>query len=233
MPKVMITGAGRGFGRELFRVYSERGWTVFPLVRNPAVAQELSAGSAAGCYPIIGDVACAGIEGQIDAVLAQHGDALDLLINNAGNIKKLRWLPNTEPEDLESLFQVHCVGAFRCIRAALPFLRKAERPMVINVTSRWGSIGRTTAGQFRGIYSYQIAKCAQNMLTACFDQELKNQGIRVAAVHPGKLMTAAGATDADTNQRAAALAMADWIQSFDRGQACVCHDLMAGGIIEW
>ncbi len=233
MPKVLITGAGRGFGRELFKVYIERGWTVFPLVRNPAVAEKLGSARAAACYPIIGDVACASVEGQIRAVLAQHGDALDLLINNAGNIKKLRWLPNTVPEDLESLFKVHCVGAFRCTRAALPFLGKAERPMVINVTSRWGSIARTAAGQFRGIYSYQIAKCAQNMLTACFDQELKDQGIRVVAVHPGKLITEAGATDADTPPGEAALIMADWIQSFDRKQACVCHDLMEGSIIEW
>jgi NAD(P)-dependent dehydrogenase (short-subunit alcohol dehydrogenase family) len=233
MPKVLITGAGRGFGRELFKVYAERRWTVFPLVRNPAVAEELSSARVAACYPIIGDVACASVEDQIRAVLAQHGDALDLLINNAGNIKKLRWLPNTVPEDMESLFKVHCVGVFRCTRAALPFLRKAERPMVINVTSRWGSIARTAAGQFRGIYSYQIAKCAQNMLTACFDQELKDQGIRVVALHPGKLMTEAGAADADTPPREAALKMADWIQSFDLGQACVCHDLMEGGIIEW
>ncbi len=233
MPKVLITGAGRGFGYQLFEVYAERGWTMFPLVRNPVVAEKFISTRAAVCHPIIGDVASAGIEDQIRAVLAEHGDALDLLINNAGNIKKLRWLPNTMPEDLESLFQVHCVGAFRCTRAALPFLRKGEKPMVINVTSRWGSIARTAAGQFRGIYSYQIAKCAQNMLTACFDQELSDQGIRVVAVHPGKLMTEAGATDADTQPGEAALRMADWIQSFDRGQSCVCHDLMEGSIIEW
>ncbi len=233
MPRVLITGAGRGFGRELFEVYAERGWTVFPLVRNPAVAEELSLAPAAACYPIIGDVACAGVEDQIRLVLAQHAEALDLLINNAGNIKKLRWLPQTVAEDLESLFKVHCVGAFRCTRAALPFLRNAEKPMVVNVTSRWGSITRTAAGQFRGIYSYQIAKCAQNMLTACFDQELKDEGIRVVAVHPGKLMTEAGATDADTSPGEAALKMADWIQSFDRSQACVCHDLIEGGAIDW
>jgi NAD(P)-dependent dehydrogenase (short-subunit alcohol dehydrogenase family) len=43
----------------------------------------------------------------------------------------------------------------------------------------------TGAGRGGGIYSYQIAKCAQNMLTACMDQELRSRGIRVFAVHPG------------------------------------------------
>jgi NAD(P)-dependent dehydrogenase (short-subunit alcohol dehydrogenase family) len=233
MPTVLITGAGRGFGRELLDVYADRGWSLFPLVRNPDVAAELKATHGSSCCPIVGDVASEAIEHQITGILEQHGAALDLLINNAGNIKKLRWLPNTIPEDLESLFRVHCVGAFRCTRAALPFLRKAAQPIIINVTSRWGSIARTVAGQFRGIYSYQIAKCAQNMLTACLDQELKGEGIRVIAVHPGKLKTEAGAVDADTSPRVAAVKLADWIQSFDRGQACSCHDVMNSGIIEW
>lgn len=233
MATVLITGAGRGFGRELLGVYAARGWTVFPLVRDPAVAATISAGYGASCHPIIADVASPDVEVRIEDMLSRHCKSLDLLINNAGNIKKLRWLPNTAPEDLEGLFRVHCVGAFRCARAALPFLRRSERPIIVNLTSRWGSIGRTAAGQFRGIYSYQIAKCAQNMLTACLDQELKSEGVRVLAVHPGRLMTESGAADADTPPREAAVKLADWIQSFDPAQVCGCHDLMAGGLIEW
>lgn len=233
MPTVLITGAGRGFGRELLDVYAKRGWTLFPLVRNPDIAVELKSTYGAGCHPIVSDVASADVEQQITSILDRSREALDLLINNAGNIKKLRWLPNATPEDMESLFRVHCVGAFRCTRAALPFLRKAGRPVVVNVTSRWGSIARTVAGQFRGIYSYQIAKCAQNMLTACLDHELKGEGIRVFAVHPGKLRTESGAADADTPPGEAAAKFADWVQSLDPGLVCGCHDLMDGGLIEW
>lgn len=233
MRTVLITGAGRGFGREVLDVYSKRGWTMFPLLRDSAVAAELSSLHGATCHPIVGDVASGDVEQRITGVLERHCNALDVLINNAGNIKKLRWLPNTVPEDLESLFQVHCVGAFRCTRAALPFLRKAGRPVVVNLTSRWGSISRTAAGQFRGIYSYQIAKCAQNMLTACLDHELRGEGIRVVPMHPGKLKTESGAADADTPPREAAVRLADWIQSFDPAQPCVCHDLMNGSLIEW
>lgn len=233
MPSVFITGAGRGLGRELLDVYAGRGWTVFPLVRDPAVAAGLNSDYGAACHPVVGDVASADVERQIFGVLERDCGSLDVLINNAGNIKKLRWLPSTAPEDIESLFRVHCVGAFRCTRAALPFLRKAGRPIVVNVTSRWGSITRTVAGHFRGIYSYQIAKCAQNMLTACLDHELRGEGIRVVALHPGKLKTDAGAVDADTPPRAAAIKLADWVQAFDPDQECACHDLMGGGFIEW
>jgi NAD(P)-dependent dehydrogenase (short-subunit alcohol dehydrogenase family) len=43
------------------------------------------------------------------------------------------------------------------------------------------------------------------MLTACLDQELKPKGVRVFAVHPGRLKTAAAAPDADTEPLKAAL----------------------------
>jgi NAD(P)-dependent dehydrogenase (short-subunit alcohol dehydrogenase family) len=233
MPTVLITGAGRGFGLALLDEFSRRGWGVFPLVRSHDVAAALASAHGATCHPIVGDVAHADVEERITGVLERHGGVLDVLINNAGNIKKLRWLPNTNPEDLESLFRVHCVGALRCTQAVLPFLRRSEKPLIINLTSRWGSIGRTVAGQFRGMYSYQIAKCAQNMLTACLDYELKEKGIRVAAVHPGKLKTQSGAVDADTSPEEAAARLVDWAQSFDRAQDCRCHDLMSGGLLEW
>ncbi len=44
MPSVLVTGAGRGFGRELGRVFLERGWTVFPLVRAPEAMAALGRG---------------------------------------------------------------------------------------------------------------------------------------------------------------------------------------------
>ena len=88
-------------------------------------------------------------------------------------------------------------------------------------------------GQFRGIYSYSIAKCAQNMLTVCLDQELRKEGIRVFAVHPGRLRTAAAAVDADTEPQVAAARLSEWVESVGRNAECGLHDLMAGGVIPW
>jgi len=231
MPSVLVTGAGRGFGRELGRVFLERGWTVFPLVRTP----EALAGWARTerCFPLCADVGAADAEDAIGRALEARTSALDLLVNNAGQIHKRRWLSETVAEDMEELFRVHCVGAFRCTRAALPFLRRAEKPTVVNITSRFGSITQAVGGQFRGIYSYSIAKCAQNMLTVCLDQELRKEGIRVFAVHPGRLRTAAAAVDADTEPQVAAARLSEWVESVGRNAECGLHDLMAGGVIPW
>jgi NAD(P)-dependent dehydrogenase (short-subunit alcohol dehydrogenase family) len=172
------------------------------------------------------------VEDAVSAALTGKG-ALDLLINNAGPIYKRRWLPETRAEDLEALFRVHCVGALRCTRAALPFLRRAPTPTIVNVTSRFGSIAGCAHGAFRGLYSYSIAKCAQNMLTVCLERELRREGIRVWAVHPGRLKTDAAASDADTEPAVAAERLADWLNAVDRDADCVLYDLMGGGVIPW
>ena len=231
MLSVLITGASRGFGRELADVYARRGWTIFPLVRDPVVAKAW-AGSER-CHPICADVGSPGVESAICEALSTRNGGLNLLVNNAGDVRKLRWLPETAAEDVQELFRVHCVGAMRCTRAALPFLRRAPAPMVVNVTSRFGSIARCANGEFRGLYSYSIAKCAQNMLTVCLDRELRKEGIRVWAVHPGRLKTEAAASDADTEPAVAAERLADWLNAVDRDADCFLYDLMGGGVIPW
>jgi NAD(P)-dependent dehydrogenase (short-subunit alcohol dehydrogenase family) len=231
MRSVLVTGASRGFGRELAGVFLGRGWTVFPLVRAPQAMASWA--RTERCFPFCADVGAANAEAAIGRVLEAHASALDLLVNNAGPIHKRRWLPDTAPEELEELFRVHCVGALRCTRAALPFLKKAPQATVVNVTSRFGSIARSAAGDFRGIYSYSIAKCAQNMLTVCLDRELRKEGIRVWAVHPGRLKTAAAAVDADTDPRVAAVRLAEWLDGVDRDADCLLYDLMGGGTIPW
>lgn len=233
MPSVLITGASRGLGRELLGVYCERRWTVFPLVRDRAVAAALKQSVESECHPILGDVSSEDTARRIHETLDAHADSLDLLVNNAGNIRKHRGIANTSAQDLEDHFRVHCVGAFQCTKAALPYLQRAPKPIVVNITSRWGSIGRTTSGEGGGIYSYQIAKCAQNMLTACLDFELRESGIRVFAVHPGRLKTEVAAADADTAPRDAAVRLADWLEGAGDVTPCGCHDLMGGGLIEW
>jgi NAD(P)-dependent dehydrogenase (short-subunit alcohol dehydrogenase family) len=233
MSSILITGAAKGFGNELFRVYSERKWKIFPLVRNRRSAEKLLREENRLCFPILGDVASDDIENIIRNTLKNRTDSLDILINNAGSIKKNRGIQNTRTKDMEDHFRVHCVGAFHCTRAVLPFLKKASKPVIVNISSRWGSIFRTLSGMGGGIYSYQIAKCAQNMLSATLDQELTPLGIRVFSVHPGRLKTSVGAPDADVLPRDAALRLADWIESTDRTTVCGCHDLMDGGLIEW
>ncbi len=231
--RVMITGAGRGFGRELFRVFAEHGWTIFPLVRNDEVAAELAATDGVEVHPIVGDVASEEVSGAISEQLSIRADSLDLLINNAGIIRKRHGLTDAPVRDFEALFKVHCVGSLRCVNAALPYLRKSERSVIVNVSSRKGSIARVAEGGGSNVYSYQVSKAALNMLTACLDDELRGDGVRAFSVHPGQLKTAVAPPDADTDPRDAALAFYEWFETVGAETPCVLHDPVGGGVIPW
>jgi NAD(P)-dependent dehydrogenase (short-subunit alcohol dehydrogenase family) len=71
------------------------------------------------------------------------------------------------------------------------------------------------------------------MLTVCLDRELRKEGIRVFAVHPGRLKTGVAAADADTEPGVAAAKLADWVERLDPDVECLLYDLMAGGVIPW
>ena len=233
MTTVLVTGAGRGFGKALLDAFSERGWCVFPLVRHPRAADEL-ASSYPDCHPIVGDVSRDEVHTAISETLSEHTESLDLLVNNAGNILKTPGVLAMTPDELVEHFEVHCVGAFRCVKAAFPFLARAHQPLVVNVSSRRGTFSFTRSEEVVGrAYAYRIAKCAQNMLTVCLDQELRESGIRVLAVHPGQLRTAIAPPDADTDPEQAAAALVSWVESIDRSAPCRFVDLLGQGVFDW
>ena len=233
MKKVLITGASRGFGLELLKTYLKNDWMVFPLIRDPDSIKEIQAIYEDHCFPITGDVTDDHIIDRIQNTLKDKTDALDLLINNAGNIRKVYGISNATANDLLDHFDVHCAGAFRCVKATLPFLQNASSPVVLNITSRRGSKTLTSTGKYKILYGYQIAKAAQNMLTVCLQQELKQHNIRAFSVHPGKLKTSVAPPDADTLPETAAQKLFEWAQNLDANLNNKCYDLMENSTIEW
>lgn len=234
---VLITGAAQGLGHALLDTFASRGWTALPLVRREDDARALMDRYGPSCFPVVADIRQDDVGEKINQALDAHAPVLDLLINNAGIVKKRRGLSETTPEDLIEHFDVHCVGAFRCIRAALPFLEKAGNPMVVNISSRWGSIGLTAAGRgsLQGgfIYSYKIAKCAMNMLTVCLHEELRPRGVRVAAVHPGRIKTRVAPSDAEVEPSEAAAALYEWVERSGHDPESGFYDISDDSILPW
>lgn len=211
---VLITGAGSGFGRALSELFSSRGWTVFALVHQAKDAQRLRAMQSDRCVAVVSDVTAPDLGAKVQAAL-RHQPHLDLLINNAGMGGRGKSFAATSAEELESLFRVHCAGAFNVTKALMPYLLKSSNPAIINVSSRLGSMTRNARAEFKGkpfSYSYRIAKAAQNMLTLCLCQEFEDQGLHIYAIHPGELKTANAAYDASREPEEAALKLMDWIE---------------------
>ncbi|MDJ0987089.1 MAG: SDR family NAD(P)-dependent oxidoreductase [Desulfobacterales bacterium] len=210
----LITGVGRGLGFELTREYCRLGWRVFGVFRNEADGPRLASTFGEAFVPILADLHDDSAVKKIRSSLEKQTDYLSLLINNAGIAGTGHSIEEASCSEIKELFEVHCCGAIRCLQAALPFLTKAELPTVVNVSSRVGSIYKVSSGDFDHLplsYSIRIAKAAQNMLSATIYRELRESGIAVFAIHPGRIQTRMGSPDADLTAEQAAKIFVGWL----------------------
>lgn len=211
---VLITGGNRGLGLELVRVFHEKGHTVFPVVKRKESLVSLNEMFTDRCHPIFADISKDESIAEITSHISPYANHLDTVINNAGIPGKTYEIEKVSTQELMDLYNVHCLGVVRTIQATLTYLRKSTNPRIINLSSRLGSLSKMSNGEFakgKFSYSYRIAKAAQNMLTLCLDQELKDTPISVTAIHPGKLQTSSGAYDADMSPGDAATRIYTWI----------------------
>lgn len=212
----LVTGAGAGLGLALAAALVRRGTTVLGLVRKPEAAAGLAKATGGTTVPVLGDVTDPAVEGAIAGALARPRPGLDLLVNNAGAAGTGAKLEGLDPGEVLRLVDLHCVGALRCTRAALPALRRSERAVVVNVSSRLGSITRVAAGEFDALgvsYAMRVSKAALNMATACLARELVPDGIAVHAVHPGRIRTRMASAGADLEPGEAAERFLAWLDA--------------------
>lgn len=223
----LITGARRGFGFALTRQFTSKGWKVLSVIRNNNDINKLK--ELPNCIPIISDITSDQVQSAIRKSLREIR-AVDVLINNAGIPGSGAHLDETTPNEVLSLIDVHCIGALRVIQAVLPFM--AEGGIIINVSSRFGSISKVSRGELDDIkcsYSYRIAKAAQNMLTQCLCREFKNKNIRICSIHPGRLKTENASSDADRTTEEAATRIFTMLDAIEHGK----FYSLFGETIEW
>ena len=185
---VLITGANRGIGLELAHQYSADGWRVIGTARKPESAEELSATGAEVMQLDVTDQASV-------ARLAQNlaGQAIDLLINNAG-IQPLMWkLDEVDFDKFEKALSVNTVGPVRVTQALVPNLRSGETRKVINITTNLSSIGENKEG---GFYGYRESKAALNMFNKSLAMELGPDGFICIVLNPGWVRTDLGGPQA-------------------------------------
>lgn len=194
---MLVTGTSRGFGAACVEAFAEAGWDVI------AVSRSLPPASVPGIQYVQWDVS----DDDTSSLEAALGNTpLSMLINNAGVGTPGRPLAQIDVAALLDVVDVNVGGVIRATRAAAPNLLLSEAPLVVNVSSRLGSIHDQAAGRYRSYntsYAYRISKAAQNMATVCLAHELGPR-IRVWGIHPGRLATGMGRPEAAENPRFAA-----------------------------
>lgn len=211
---VLITGGNRGLGLELVRIFHENGHIIFPVVRRREALVSLREMFTDRCHPILADISKDESIVEITSQIRTHVNHLDIVLNNAGIPGKTYEIDKVSTKELMDLYNVHCLGVVRTVKATLTYLHNSSNPRIINLSSRLGSLSKMADGEFakgKFSYSYRIAKAAQNMLTLCLAQEFEDIPISVTAIHPGKLQTSSGAYDADMSPEDAAKQIYTWL----------------------
>jgi NAD(P)-dependent dehydrogenase (short-subunit alcohol dehydrogenase family) len=189
-PTVFISGANRGVGLALARRYHRDGWRILAGCRNPEAAADLSALGAHVERLDIADPA------TIDAATARlRGQAIDLLIANAGILGEQRPLGRLESNDFMRAIQANALGSLLLAQALLPQVAAGAGKRIVAISSRMGSIAN--ALEEGGDYAYRCSKAALNMAMATLAFDLRPRGITVAVLHPGWAMTDMGGPEAD------------------------------------
>ncbi|MGP0029405.1 MAG: SDR family oxidoreductase [Acidimicrobiales bacterium] len=204
----VITGAGRGIGREHALLFAAEGAKVVvnDLGGDPdgtgadtAPAQQVvdeivaAGGSAVANYDDVSD--WDGAKRLIDQAVDTYGD-LHVLVNNAGILRD-RMLVNMSAEEWDAVMRVHLRGHFCPTRWAAAFWReqgKAGREgkrSIVNTSSTSGLFGNV------GQTNYGAAKTGIATFSMIADNELSRYGVRVNAIAPAAATRLTMAFNAD------------------------------------
>ncbi|MCU4183695.1 SDR family NAD(P)-dependent oxidoreductase [Acidiferrimicrobium sp. IK] len=191
----IVTGAGRGLGREYAKllaaegakvVVNDRGSDMDGTGGDPALAEAVAAeiratgGEAVANNDDVAD--WKGGQRLVRAAVETFG-GLHVLVNNAGILRD-RLLVNMSEEEWDSVIQVHLKGHFVPLRHAAAYWRELSKQhgpagaSVINTSSTSGLNGNP------GQANYGAAKAGIAALTVIAAQELGRYGVRVNAIAP-------------------------------------------------
>ena len=219
MDTVVITGANRGLGLELAKVFAARGDTVIGGCRTPAAADELQALTRYVHAVDTGD------ERSIADFVTAVGDGpVDVLVNNAGLSAEGLGAGSDErdvlllsPEHFMGEMRINALGPMLLARGLLPALRRCGCPRIVNISSQVGSM---VVGSHTGRdVGYGASKAALNMVTIKLASRLHDDGVVAVAVHPGWLRTAMGGASADLDPTEAAVQIVDLIEGLTMEQS--------------
>lgn len=196
----VITGAGRGLGREYARLLGSKGAKV--VVNDPGVSIKGEGGDAGPAEEVVreikslgGDaVACtesvATAEGgkAIIAAALDHYGRIDILIHNAGNVR-YGSLEELTHEDFEAVVRVHLHGAFHVVRPAFPVMCKAGYGRVVLTSSIGGLYGTNN------VVNYGVSKAGMIGLNNIVAIEGAAKGVKCNIIAPGAVTRLADGLD--------------------------------------
>src|SRR5262245_30659932 len=187
--RAIVTGASRGIGKAIARELAREGVDVAIVARNKAdleaTAGQWGRETNRGSDPLVADVASREQVDRMVAEAAQRLGAVHILVNSGsapgGSPGAIGPIESVVDEDLLYDFNVKYVGALRCSRAVIPFMKKEGWGRIINIS---GANARN-AGNLSG----GARNTAMVHMTKTLAVQLGRHGITVNCIHPGTTRT--------------------------------------------
>jgi NAD(P)-dependent dehydrogenase (short-subunit alcohol dehydrogenase family) len=186
----LVTGGSRGIGRGIALALADAGAAVaITYRRDEDSAREVVARiEAAGGEATMVQAAMEDPDALERAVADANGELgpIDLFVSNAGLASRGNTVADTDPAEMERLFQAHVMGAHRLVRLLIDDLRAAPRGDVVVISSSEVLHARANGAP------YNMAKSALEAFALTLAKEEAANGVRVNIVAPGLVATDMG-----------------------------------------
>ena len=183
----IVTGGSKGIGKAIARELAREGVDVAIVARSrdqlESTAKELAAETKRRVIPLVADVTS---KEQVDRMVAEAAErlgGLHILVNSGSPPGGTATGPieTVIDEDLLQDFNVKYVGALRCVRAAIPFLKQQGWGRIINIS---GTNARNAGNLSGGARNGALVHFTKTLAV-----HLGRHGITVNCVHPGVTRT--------------------------------------------
>ncbi|GEK10703.1 SDR family oxidoreductase [Pseudoalteromonas sp. McH1-7] len=230
MKTILITGANRGIGLALTKVYLQSGWHVLATCRDPLAATDLNALSAT--FPELQvfalDVTNFDQMTELSEKLAPV--AIDIVVNNAGIYGPKGYaFGETDIEAWREVMEVNVFATMRLAELFYTHLSNSTEKIFAAVSSKVGSHTMNTKG---GGYIYRSSKAAVNSVIKSLSNDLLVDGIRTVALHPGWVQTDMGGAEAPVTPEESAAGLYSVLSHFVDAQSGGFYDYK-GDAIPW
>ena len=183
----VVTGAGSGVGRATALALAKQGWRVAILGRRAEALEETVQLAGALGRQLL---ACPCDIGRVDAVvrvgreIEQKLGPVEVLVNAAGTNAPQRALEVLSLEDYHAMMDANIHGAYYCVQAFLPGMRRRKLGTIVNIVSDAALQASPKAGP-----AYVISKFGLRGLTQSINAEERGNGVRACAILPGDIDT--------------------------------------------
>ena len=185
MSTAIVTGATKGIGKAIALKLAELGYDMVIAGRNEKDLSKLKAEiekSGRKCLALSVDLQNEDApEKIIEKTIAEFGQ-IDILVNNAGVAHSAK-ISETDMETWDRIFRVNARAPFFLSKVAIPFLKKSENPVIVNIGSVVGFKGYVNQA------AYSSSKHALAGFTKVLAKEVQEFGIKVHLISPGGVNT--------------------------------------------